>query len=521
MGEDSAPTFELHSYASLELADIGKSFSSTKVLEHISFSLSGGQCVMLVGENGAGKSTLKNIISGLVVPDTGTIAMAGRMIKLRSQRDAQSFGIATIHQELSLFANLTVAENIFLGHQTKGAAPVPWRNWRRHAQAIVEEQLGADIDVDAKVEDLSIGQRQLVEIAKALSVAAKVLVLDEPTTCLTLPERDRLMNLVRSLRSRGIAILYITHFMDEVYALADRIVVLRDGVVVGNGTPRNISRSRLGWLMAGREVAETIRTLPVVAPDARSRLRVEALSDGAIVDDVGLHVRAGEILGLAGLVGSGRSEIAETLVGLRARQEGKVWLNGVEISPRSPAEALALGIVLVSEDRRLDQAFLERSITENMTAPILRRLTGAAGLMQTRRERVMVHDITERYQVSHPGARAPMSALSGGNQQKLIIGRWLGAQPIFCILDEPTKGVDIGAREAIHRLIVELVGQGLSILLISSDLPELLALSHRLLVLHKGRIVAETTPDATSPAEVIAIASTGQPDFDRTPQGIA
>ncbi|MER8808196.1 sugar ABC transporter ATP-binding protein [Mesorhizobium australicum] len=493
----------------IALSAIRKSFGGKVVLENVSFAVHPGECLMLVGENGAGKSTLKNIMCGLLQPDAGSITIDGRALTIGGQRKAQELGIATIHQELSLFPNLSVAENIHLGQVSGPAARIPWKAWRERALRILRDQLESDIEPNTTVEDLSIGQRQLVEIAKALVLDARIVILDEPTTCLTLPERNRLIALVRRLLADGIAVIYITHFMDEVYALADHIAVLRDGRLVGEGKPSEIPRSELGRLMAGREVAESIGTLPPAPVSGPARLRVVNLADGGLVRDVGLSVRPGEIVGLAGLVGSGRSEVAELLVGLHKASSGQIFLDDVAVRPAGPRDALGLGIALISEDRRKDQAFLERPVLENMTAPFLKRMIGSIGLLSSKAEAAMAAKLSKSYRIGHPGNHSPMSSLSGGNQQKVIIGRWLQTNPRLCILDEPTKGIDIGARELIHRLIADLAGKGMAILLISSDLPELMALSHRLVILHKGRTVGEADPSTISPSELIQMASSG------------
>lgn len=494
----------------ITLRDVKKAFGGKVILDRVSFEVHGGECLMLVGENGAGKSTLKNLMCGLLKPDGGSIAVDGRPVTIEGQRRARELGIATIHQELSLFPNLTVAENIFLSHMSSYPSRVPWQDWVRRAGRILRDQLDSTIDPRTLVGELSVGQRQLVEIAKALALDARILILDEPTTCLSLPERDRLMGLVRRLLEKGLAIIYITHFMDEVYALADRIVVLRDGVLVGDGSPEQIPRTELGRLMAGRLIAETVGELPSPPRAALEKLSVRCLCDGNLVRDVSFSVRSGEILGLAGLVGSGRSEVAELIVGLRKCVSGHVLIGGKEQMPRSPREALKLGIALISEDRRRDQAFLGRPVLENMTAPFLKSMCGRFGFLSPSREMQTARRLKRAYHINFSDHASPMSSLSGGNQQKIIIGRWLETQPAICILDEPTKGIDIGAREVVHRLIVELALKGMAIVLISSDLPELMSLSHRIVVLHKGRSVGEADPQSVSIAELIQMASSGK-----------
>jgi ABC-type sugar transport system ATPase subunit len=492
------------------LRGIVKSFAGVAVLEGVGFIVRPGEVVMLVGENGAGKSTLKNILCGVIAPDVGVIDFLGRSYTALSTALADRLGIGTIHQELSLFGNLSVAENIHLPHLPRRAGLVDRKAMRVAAATLLGDLLGSAIDPVADVDALSLGERQLVEIAKSIHRSSSLLILDEPTTCLSLPERQRLFEVVRRLRTRGFGIIYITHFMEEVYELADRIVVLRDGVVVGDGTPEEIPLARLARLMVGHDLGEPVTTLPPGMADAPVMLEANRLSDGSLVQDVSFSLRAGEILGLAGLVGAGRSETAELLLGLR-RGTGEVTLVGRPFTDRSPRSARARGLVLVSEDRRRDQAFLARPVRENLTAPSLTELrAGRLRLLAPRRERQLAEGIATAFGVDHPGLEAPMVTLSGGNQQKAILGRWFEGDPAVCILDEPTKGVDIGAREAVHRMILERAAAGVAFLLITSDLAELRALAHRVLVLHKGRVVADLGRADADLHHVMALASTGR-----------
>jgi ABC-type sugar transport system ATPase subunit len=494
----------------LRAAGVSKSFAGVPVLRDVSLSVTRGEILMLVGQNGAGKSTLKNILSGLVAPDTGQVHLAGRVATRLSAVNADRFGIGTIHQELSLFENLSVAENIHLPHLPQRLGRVDRRTMEAQTRSVLRERLGASIDPWTPVEELSLGERQMVEIAKAIHRSSSILILDEPTTCLNLHERARLFSAVRRLRKQGYAIIYVTHFMEEVYELGDQIVVLRDGRVVGTGTAAEMPRERLTHLMVGHDLAAMTAAPAPVAVDAPVMLEVEQLTDGASVWDVSFRIHAGEILGLAGLRGAGRSEVAETLLGLRHGQ-GNIRLRGRPFSERSPRAAMERGLVLVSEDRRRDQAFLSRTVRENLSAPLLSRLVGAPpGFLRLDREREYATRTTAAFDVHHPGLEAFMLALSGGNQQKAIIGRWLQSDPAVCILDEPTKGVDIGARAEMHRLIRERAAAGMAFLLISSDLPELIGLAHRVLVFHKGRIAGEVPRAGAQPNRILSLASRGR-----------
>ncbi len=494
----------------LQLRDVSKGFGGVAVLRGIEMTLNRGEIVALLGENGAGKSTLKNILSGLIAPDSGEICFSGESFAALSADDVDRLGIGTIHQELSLFDNLTVAENIHMPHLLHRRGLVDWRRLTDESRRLLHDELQSDIDPGAAVATLSLGERQLVEIAKAMRRSSSVLILDEPTTCLSLPERERLFAVVRRLRARKYGIVYITHFLEEVYALADQVLVLRDGVITDRGTPADMPRDRITRSMVGRELAEMHITLPVVPLEAPVVLSARQVSDRTLVRDISFDLRRGEILGIAGLMGAGRSELAEVLIGLRDGA-GDVLLEGAPYEARSPRRALERGLVLVSEDRRKDQAFLGRSLLENVTAPALPQLSGRVlGWLDRRRERLGAQELLQTYGVQPPNCDAPMISFSGGNQQKAIIGRWLHRQPRVCILDEPTKGVDIGARAAVHRLLVELAGKGVAFILISSDIPELLALSHRVLVLHKGRLAGEVARADLDASRLLRMASTGR-----------
>ena len=501
----------------ISLNAVGKSYSGAWVLKDATFSVSRGEIVALVGENGAGKSTLKNILCGLVAPDTGTLVVEGKEYARLTSQDARSIGIAAIHQELSLFPNLSIAENVHMG---VGGLPLRFGLIDRSAMAeetldLLREFFETPLDPNLPVERLSLGERQLVEVAKALRGASTMVILDEPTTSLSLPERQRLFDVARRLREKGYALIYITHFMEEIYELADRIVVLRDGRVVGSGTPKEIDQAQLTTLMVGRELAELDAGLAserdAAASNAKAApvtMRVRDLKDSRLLNGVSFDLHAGEILGLGGLMGAGRSQVAEAIFGLYPAT-GSIEIHGRSFERRTPDEALARGLALVSEDRRADQIFPGRSVRENLTSTILRSLTQAACYLSPVRQRDRALALISEYGVRYPGLEAPMVALSGGNQQKCVIARWLAGQPAVIILDEPTKGIDVGAKAEIHRLIGKLAATGLSVLLISSDLPELVALSHRILVMHKGRLVGGLERAQFNPTTIVRMASTG------------
>ena len=424
----------------LSLRGVSKSFSGVAVLREITMAVRRGEVVALLGENGAGKSTLKNILSGLLSPDSGEITLSGETLAALDTGAVDRHGIGTIHQELSLFDNLSVAENIHMPHLLQRRGLVNWSQLEIESRRLLRDELHTSINPRSLVENLSLGERQMVEIAKAMRRATSMLILDEPTTCLSLPEREQLFGVVHRLRQRGYAIIYITHFLEEVYELADQVVVMRDGVISDRGVPNDMPRDRITRAMVGRELAEMHVEPQPVAAGAATVLEVRNVSDEGLVREVSFSLQAGEILGIGGLMGAGRSELAEVLVGLRPGR-GEVVLNGTPFETRSPRASMERGLVLVSEDRRRDQAFLNRSLRENITAPILRELApGLAGWLHPRREAALAEEIALRFGVQPPRIETAMINFSGGNQQKAIIGRWLSRAPKVAILRRTDQG---------------------------------------------------------------------------------
>lgn len=504
---NSSSTLNQAASPALELKAIAKSYGPVQVLRDVSFFVSSGEVVMLVGENGAGKSTLKNILVGLASPDRGEILLQSKIHRHLTAKDARELGISAIHQELSLFSNLSVAQNIFMPDLPRRGIFLDNQKMNARATELLT-RLGLEIDPSAIVGSLSLGKRQLVEIAKAIHHSSSVLILDEPTSSLSITERKNLHGVVRKLKAEGYAIIYITHFFEEVYELGDRAVVLRDGQVVAQGAVNAITQDELSSAMVGREASIKTLEIPKLSIDAKVVLRTKALSD-TYLKDISFTLRRGEILGLAGLMGAGRSEVASAIVGTR-KTKGSVEINGREINRRTPAAMRDAGLVCVTEDRRNDQAFLNRSTAENITSATLDRYVGRRlPVINRAEERKRVYASIDRYRVQPKNSDIEFGNLSGGNQQKAILARWLMANPDVCILDEPTKGVDINARNYIHQLIVEHAEAGQSFLLISSDMPELLAMSHRILVMHKGGLAGEFERDTFDPSKILRVASTG------------
>ncbi|HSW41161.1 MAG TPA: sugar ABC transporter ATP-binding protein [Patescibacteria group bacterium] len=488
----------------VELRGISKHFGATAALADVSMDLLAGEIHALVGENGAGKSTLVKILGGVHAPDSGVVFLDGAPTQIGDPAAARALGVAVVHQEPKLFPDLSIAENVFLANPPRGRlGTLAWGEMRR-AAAELFEQLDVRIDVSAPVRGLSMADQQLIEIAKALSVDARVLILDEPTASLSAHEVERLFAIARRTRDRGVAILFVSHRLDEAFALCDRATVLRDGRHVVTAPTASLTTADLVRHMVGR----TLTLFPKgEAPIGDVLLEVRGLAGDAF-SDVSFTVRSGEILGLAGLVGAGRTEVARVLFGIERPTAGEVFLGGRAIRSHSPSAALRAGIAYVPEDRHQDGLVLDFSIAENVSLPILGRLFPRL-LVRRATERAITRGYTERLQVRATGVDQLARALSGGNQQKVVIAKWLATKPRVLILDEPTRGVDIGAKVEVHRIMSELAASGLGIILISSDLPEVLAMSDRILVLHEGRPTAELRrEDATE--ERVMFAATGQ-----------
>jgi rhamnose transport system ATP-binding protein len=488
----------------VELRGISKRFAATAALTEVSLDLRAGEIHALVGENGAGKSTLVKILAGVHQPDEGTILLRGEPVAIGGPARSRALGIAVVHQEPRLFPDLTVAENVFIGHAPSGrAGSIDWRAMRRSAQALFAE-LDVQLDVAAPVRGLSMADQQLIEIAKALSVEAGVLILDEPTASLSSHEVERLFTIVRRLRDRGVAILFVSHRLDEVFALCDRATVFRDGRHVVTQDNADLTTADLIRYMVGRTVSLFPKT---ENPIGDVLLEVSGLTRVGVFRDITFSVRAGEIVGLAGLVGAGRSEVARVLFGIDRRDAGEVRIAGKPVDFAAPSSAMHEGIAYLPEDRHQEGLVLDFSIAQNVTLPILPRLFPRL-LVRASTERAVATEHTEQFNVRMTGVDQEVGALSGGNQQKVVLAKWLATGPKVLILDEPTRGIDIGAKVEVHRLISELAAKGLAIILISSDLPEVLAMSDRIVVLHEGRITAEIArADATS--ERVMFAATG------------
>jgi len=492
----------------LRASSITVTFGDVDVVAGVDLDLREGEIHALVGENGAGKSSLAKAISGVYRARKGTVELDGAEVSFRNPREALDAGVALIHQEPLSFPDLTVAENIFAGHPPKRAGLVDWRAMRARTNELLDT-LAVDLDPDANVGSLSVAQRQQVELACALSHDAKVWIFDETTAPLTPKEVEELFAVMRKLQERGCALLMVTHHLHEVFAVADRITVMRDGTKVAEKATKETDEAEIVRLMVGRELAEEHFAAGIPGEPI---LTVKDLS-GPGFAEVSLEVRKGEIVGLAGLVGAGRTELARALFGITAPSSGQVFFEGKPVAAKSPEQAMRLGIGLVPEDRRNDGLLMPQSIAFNATLANLRKLC-RSGWLNLRRIETETVDAVERLHLAYQSHGQAAGELSGGNQQKVVLSKWLMTQPKLLILDEPTRGVDVGAKHEVHTIVRELAAQGMGVLMISSDLPEVLALSDRVVVMRQGRVAAELAASEAS-QEAIMFAATGQAEASR------
>ncbi|MFD1396303.1 sugar ABC transporter ATP-binding protein [Kroppenstedtia eburnea] len=492
----------------LEMTQIQKSFSGVQVLTDAGFSLDRGEVHALMGENGAGKSTLMKILGGIYRKDGGRVMVSGVERDISNPREATGLGIAMIHQELNLIPHLSVMENLFLGREFVFGR-TGWIRWNRMKAEAKKwlEQLEMDLDPSVQTGDLSVGQQQMVEIAKALSLEAKILVLDEPTAALTNREIESLFNVIRSLKKQGVGMIYISHRMEEIFEICDRITVMRDGETVGTRISSETDMNELVRMMVGREIKNRYPRNPV--PPGEERLSVEGLTRKGEVKDVTFSIRQGEIVGLAGLMGAGRTETADLLFGIRKPDGGTIRIDGQEVRIRRPEDAIRHGIAYVTEDRKQEGLVLPLSVRENLSLPNLPSLS-SWGVIHWQKEARLTEETVKTLSVKTSGPEQEIRTLSGGNQQKVVIGKWLATSPRVLILDEPTRGVDIGAKEEIYRLMDRLAREGLAILLISSDLPEVLGMSDRVLVMHEGRVTGRFEKGEATQENVMRAASGGE-----------
>ncbi len=492
----------------LHMTSISKTFPGVQALKDVELTVERGEILALVGENGAGKSTLMRILSGVFLPDDGAgeIVWDGRPVTIHSPHDAQELGISMIHQELALIPYLDVGKNIFLGREPQGAIPGSINFGKLYVQAREQlDRLGLDVNPRTQVNHLPLAQQQMVEVAKALSLEAKLLVMDEPTSSLTEREVETLFDQMRNLREQGVSIVFISHRMEEIFAIADRVTVLRDGELVGSEPIGDLTEEKIIRMMVGREVTNIYERIEREG-SSDPVLEVEGLTSHGAIEDISFKLYRGEILGLAGLVGAGRTELAETIFGARPDHAGTVLLEGTPIKIQRPAQAIQQGIGFVPEDRKAQGLFLRMGVNVNIVMSLLNRLT-ALGLIAQNRVESISADLVQRLDIRTPALTQRVRNLSGGNQQKVVIAKWLTLEPRILILDEPTRGIDVGAKAEIHRLINELAQRGMSILMISSELPEVLGVSDRVLVMHEGRLTGEFDPRTATQDDIMSAAT--------------
>lgn len=484
----------------LKMEGISKSFPGVRALEGVQLELYKGSVHALVGENGAGKSTLMKILGGIYPKDSGTITLRGVNVEFRGPKDAQRKGIALIHQELNLIPHLSIAENIFLGREF--LRPTGRIDWSRLAQESRRylAQLGIDTDPKILVKDLGVGEQQMVEIAKALSCDAEIIIMDEPTAALTEQESAKLHQIIRNLKQRGKAIVYISHKLDEVFAVCDEVSVLRDGKFIGHAPITGIDSEGLIQMMVGRKLEEKFRrALVTPGPEV---LRIENLTKKGVLDGISFVVKAGEVLGVAGLMGSGRTEMAKTIFGAIKADGGTIYLNNCQVKIRNPRDAVRAGIAYVSEDRKMEGLFLKLSVKHNLSITALQKFV-TAGKINKKAEAEEVEGYINRLKIKTPSSKQIIKNLSGGNQQKVVLSKWMLINPKVLILDEPTRGVDIGAKIEIYELINQLKAEGVAIILISSELPEVMGISDRIIVIHEGRVTGEYSHDEASQEKIM------------------
>jgi ribose transport system ATP-binding protein len=493
----------------LQVRSVFKAFPGVQALRGVDLELRPGEVLAVLGENGAGKSTLIKILGGAHRPDAGTIHVAGQPVQLHNPVDAQRAGISIIYQEFNLIPALSARENIFLGRERRRFG------WLRQDAELQQARqlfarLGVEIDPDAPCRELSVAQQQLVEIAKALSLDARILVMDEPSATLTPPEVERLFGIIRDLRAQGLGLIYISHRLEEIFAIADRVLVLRDGELVGAKPIREVTRAGLIEMMVGRKLEQEFPKRAVrPGPD---RLVVRNLCRGQKVRNVSFAIRRGEVLGLTGLVGAGRTELARCLFGADRADSGAIELDGRPLSPRHPREAIRAGLALLTEDRKSQGLVLGQSVRENFGLPNLDRFS-RWGVVREKTERGALDGYVQSLRIRIPHQEQLARNLSGGNQQKVVLAKWLERHCEVVMFDEPTRGIDVGAKFEVHQLINELAAQGKAILMISSELPEVLGMSDRVLVMHGGRIVGEITQVArATPEDIMHLAVGGMED---------
>ncbi len=491
----------------IEMKGINKSFGSNQVLKDAGFLLKDGEVHALMGENGAGKSTLMKILTGVYTRDAGTVLVDGKEVVYKSPQEAEKAGIVFIYQELNVLFDLTVEENLFMGKEiTKGFGICDKKAMRKKAQEVMDK-MGVNIPINAVMSDLSVGQQQMVEICKALMVDAKVLIMDEPTAALTQSETEGLFKLIKSLREKGVSIVYISHRMEEIFELCDRITILRDGTYVGTENIKDINMDDIVRMMIGREIGERYPKREGIQL-GKEILRVEGLTKEKKFRDVSFSVRAGEVLGVSGLMGAGRTEIMQAIFGNLSYESGKVLIEGKEVKLKCARDAIDAGIGFITEDRKTEGLLLEKSIAENIELANLGKVSDKSVLSKKKGAALVKKGIDE-FRIKCFGPQHECNNLSGGNQQKVVFAKWVYTDPKVLIMDEPTRGVDIGAKKEIYSVINDLAAKGVAIIMVSSELPEVLGMSDRIMVVHEGKVTGIIDAAQADQEKVMTLATGG------------
>lgn len=491
----------------IEMKGIDKSFGTNQVLKNAGFLLRDGEVHALMGENGAGKSTLMKILTGVYTRDAGTVIVDGKEVEYHNPQEAEKAGIVFIYQELNVMFDLTVEENLFMGKEiTKGFGICDKKAMRKKAKEVLD-MMGVDINPSAVMSELSVGQQQMIEICKALMVDAKVIIMDEPTAALTQSETDALFKVIHSLRKKGVSMVYISHRMEEIFELCDRITVLRDGSYIGTEEIKDIDMNDIVKMMIGREIGGRFPARDVKL--GSEVLKVEKLTSPGVFHDVSFSVRAGEVLGVSGLMGAGRTEIMQAIFGNLPLESGKIYIEGKETVIKNPEAAMKAGIGFITEDRKTEGLMLEKSIEENISLANLGKVSGKNHVLSNSAEDALVKKGIEEFHIRCFGPSHECGNLSGGNQQKVVLAKWIYTEPKILILDEPTRGVDIGAKKEIYSVINEMAAKGVAIIMVSSELPEVLGMSDRIMVVREGEVRGIISKEEANQENVMTLATGG------------
>ncbi|MCQ2508445.1 MAG: sugar ABC transporter ATP-binding protein [Dorea sp.] len=490
----------------IEMTGIDKSFGTNQVLKDAGFVLADGEVHALMGENGAGKSTLMKILTGVYTRDKGIVKVDGKEVVYNNPQEAEAAGIVFIYQELNVMFDLTVEENLFMCKEiTKGFGICDRKAMRAKAKEVMTK-MGVDIPVDAKMSELSIGQQQMIEICKALMVDAKVIIMDEPTAALTQSETAALFEVIESLRKRGVSIVYISHRMEEIFELCDRITILRDGTYIGTRMIKDVTMDDVVKMMIGREIGERFPARNVEIGE--TVLEVKNLTKEKTFENVNFSVRAGEVLGVSGLMGAGRTEIMQALFAQVPADSGEVYIDGKKVEIKNPAEAMAAGIGFITEDRKVEGLMLDKSIRENIGLANLGKISNKSVVAKAKEGSLIKRGI-EEFKIRCFGPEHACGNLSGGNQQKVVLAKWIYTDPKILILDEPTRGVDIGAKKEIYNVINQLAADGVAVIMVSSELPEVLGMSDRIMVVHEGHVTGIIPAEGADQEKVMTLATGG------------